>query len=134
MFSDGVSIQNAPAKGAFLRISISLSGAISNVTKASTNVQLDMSDARNRAECNVANSPTGSCRASLAVTSPSQSFSFSVNLGSDVVASLDYVGKGADTEYANLTGKVTRLAVVNSKGKTISGVVITTTSGHRYPL
>lgn len=134
-FLDAVYVQNAPPQGAYLRIAISSKGTISNLSTTSTIMQLDVLDEMNhRAECYVSNPAIGTCHASLSVSGPTtQLFIFRVFLGGNAGASL-YGGPGTDSEYANLYGKVTELAVVDGNGKIIQNVIITTTSGHEYPL
>jgi hypothetical protein len=129
-FTDQANIENAPATGAYFLVAVSVSGSVSNSQTAITTLQLDINGGA--AQCAVLAS-SGSCYAYLPVTNSTQSFGFSLGLTNSTSADL-YGVSGTDTEYGQLSGKVTKLAVVNNKGQVINGVVITTASGHTYPL
>lgn len=130
-FTDTLNVQDAPESGSNLLITVSLKGSISS-SQASPNLQLNLNGG-NSAMCYVT-SP-GTCSTQLPVNGPSQSFDFELRLVSSVVASLnDSGGAASDSESGLLSGSVTKLAVVDGKGKVIKTVVIQTGSGHKYPL
>ncbi|HZP61931.1 MAG TPA: hypothetical protein VFB28_00845 [Terriglobales bacterium] len=130
-FSDQATIQNAPESGAYFMIAVQLTGQTSSGTNAdSTSLELDMNGGR---VCTITVS-SGYCHARLQINSDA-TVDFSVNLVRLTSASLDVIsGSGESIGYGDLTGKITRPAVVDAGGHNIPGVTITTASGHQYPL
>jgi hypothetical protein len=119
-FNDTAFIQNAPTSGSFFLIRIVLSGSVSNVSTNSPELQLNIADGP---VCAIT-SDMGRCHVRVPVTGPTASFDFTVGLVSSVNASLNGNDAGTDNEYADLGGRISELAVVDSKGNVFKGLYL----------
>jgi hypothetical protein len=127
-------LQNVPDSDAYFLVKISAMIQVTDSTADPAQVLMQIQDEEGqRAVCSVSEA-TGKCYAYIPVTSSTGSVTFGLSAGAEAFASLNSPTGGSLTESASCNGSITALAVVNSKGQVLKNVVITTGSGHTYPL
>jgi hypothetical protein len=133
-FNDSATLQGVPSSGAFFLITVDVSGSVSDPNATGSNFVLQINDARHTANCTFL-TPNGHCSRYIPVTNGDTVY-FNAVLGNFAIADLVVAGggNGTLTEFAIGSGRITELAVVNQQHHVLNNVIITTASGHQYPL
>jgi hypothetical protein len=134
-FYDSATLQGVPSSGAFFLITVDVSGEVSDPNAAVANFVLTIYDAAHTANCPAILTPNAHRVCYLSVTDGDTVY-FNAALGDAAIANLVVVGggNGTLTESAIVSGRISKLAVVNQQRQVLNNVIITTASGHQYPL
>ena len=134
-FNDSATLQGVPSSGAFFLITLDVSGSVSDPNATTSNFVLSIYDAQHTANCPAVLTPNAHRVCYLSVTDGDTVY-FNATLGNSATANLVVAGggNGTLTEFAIVSARISELAVVNQQRQVLNTVIITTASGHQYPL